>query len=61
MRFMPVLSLCLFLSCASLCAPAAPLAASAAAPTVTQPALPGEPAPAQVPPPPVPIRQGELG
>jgi S1-C subfamily serine protease len=60
MRFMRLLSLCLFLSCASLCAVAAPLAASAAAPlavapstpTVPQPVLPGESAPAPLPPPP---------
>src|ERR1700730_18480549 len=57
MRFMPLLSLCLSLSCASLCA-AAPVPAAPSTPPVPQLALPGESAPAgpagpaQVPPPP---------
>src|SRR5256885_6517642 len=49
MRFMRLPGLCLFLSCASVCAAggplsaAAPAAAAPATPTVPQPALPGEP------------------
>src|ERR1700716_625517 len=60
MRFMRLLLLWLFLSCASVRAAAAPLAARAPAPVAAAPStpagphpvLPGESAPAQLPPPP---------
>src|ERR1700726_2512725 len=55
MRFMRLLCLCLFLSCATVCAAggplsatAAPAAASPSTPAVPQPAPPGEPPPAQL-------------